>query len=144
LAISFFSEDVKKPLYDEKLFSHGIDLIIKSYDKSVGEINYIFCSDNYLLDINRQYLDHDDLTDIITFDYTDDNSISGDIFISIDRVEENGNIFGDGFDKEFLRVISHGILHLIGFKDKTEEEKSEMRLAEDNCIMLIKKLEKGL
>lgn len=144
MAISFFNEDIEKPALNENLISLWIEQIIKKYNRRVGEINYIFCSDNYLIEINRQYLEHDYYTDIITFDYTEENTISGDVFISVDRVIENSLFFKEGFDNELKRVISHGVLHLIGIKDKTEVEKREMRDAEDKCIMLINEIEKGL
>jgi len=144
LGISFFSEEVELPAINQKLTSFWIQEIIKQYYKDVGEINYIFCSDDYLIDVNRQYLNHDYYTDIITFDYTEGNNISGDIFISIERVSENAESYGDGFETELRRVMSHGILHLIGINDQTGEEKREMREAEDKCIMLIKEIEKRL
>ena len=90
-------------------------------------MSYIFCDDTYLLDINLQYLNHDTLTDIITFDYSDENTISGDIFISIQRVRDNAKKFNVDFEEELLRVMSHGVLHLLGFNDKTESDKDLMR-----------------
>ena len=100
----------------------------------VGEISYIFCSDDYLLDINKTYLKHDFYTDIITFDYTDAKKISGDLYISIDRVRDNAQELNLGFEQELHRVIIHGVLHLLGLKDKTEEEAKEMRKAEEECL----------
>jgi rRNA maturation RNase YbeY len=143
LEITFFFEDFEDPEFDLDVLNLGVKEIIQSHNKIVGDINYIFCSDNYLLEINRQYLSHDYFTDIITFEYSDKDNVSGDIFISIDRVKENGDIYGEGFSKEIMRVISHGILHLLGFKDGTEEEKREMKNFEDKSIMLIEKFEEG-
>ncbi|HEX5743423.1 MAG TPA: rRNA maturation RNase YbeY [Flavobacteriaceae bacterium] len=108
--------------------------VIETYGFEVGDISYIFCDDKYLLQINQQYLNHDDLTDIISFDYSEEKLISGDIFISIERVQENASLFKVDFQQELLRVMSHGILHFIGFKDKNEKDQLEMRKNEDICI----------
>lgn len=108
--------------------------VIETYGFEVGDISYIFCDDKYLLQINQQYLNHDDLTDIISFDYSEEKLISGDIFISIERVQENTSLFKVDFQQELLRVMSHGILHFIGFKDKNEKDQLEMRKNEDICI----------
>ena len=102
----------------------------------MGDINYIFCSDNYLHQINFQYLDHDTFTDIITFDQSDKDQIEGDIFISIDRVHENANERNISFVNELHRVMIHGILHLLGYNDKTPKEKQLMREKEDECLSL--------
>ena len=96
----------------------------------VGDINYIFCDDEYLLGINQQYLQHDTFTDIITFDYVEKKVLSGDIYISVERVKENSQIFNVSFGEELLRVLSHGLLHLCGYKDKTDAEAAEMRQKE--------------
>lgn len=108
--------------------------VIESYGFEVGDISYIFCDDEYLLQINQQYLNHDELTDIISFDYSEEKLISGDIFISIERVKENASLFKVDFQQELLRVMSHGILHFMGFKDKNEKDQLEMRKNEDICI----------
>ncbi|WBU90664.1 rRNA maturation RNase YbeY [Cellulophaga omnivescoria] len=113
-----------------------INRIIASEDHLVGDINYIFCDDAYLLNINQQYLDHDTYTDIITFDYTDGTVISSDIYISIERVKENAADFKVNFNEELLRVMAHGILHLCGYKDKTNEEAAVMRSKEEEKIKL--------
>ncbi len=99
-----------------------------------GEISLIFCNDEYLLDVNRKYLSHDFFTDIITFNYTEDNIISGDLFISIDRVKENADQFIVSFNQELMRVVFHGILHMTGYDDKTEEEKVRMRKRENDYL----------
>lgn len=111
-----------------------IETIIKDYQFEVGDISYIFCDDEYLLQINQQYLNHDDLTDIISFDYTEGKFISGDIFISVERVKENANKYKVDFKQELLRVMSHGILHFIGFKDKNDLDQLEMTKNEEICI----------
>jgi probable rRNA maturation factor len=110
--------------------------VIESEQKTLGELTYVFCSDEYLLDINQTYLQHDTLTDIITFDYTDGDSISTEIYISIDRVKENAKEFGVDFEKELKRVMAHGVLHCCGYKDLTEEEKDLMRAKENLKIEL--------
>ncbi|AFU68718.1 metal-dependent hydrolase, putative [Psychroflexus torquis ATCC 700755] len=110
--------------------------VIKSEQKTLGELTYVFCSDEYLLDINQSYLQHDTLTDIITFDYTEGDSISTEIYISIDRVKENAEEFGVDFEKELKRVMAHGVLHCCGYKDLTQEEKDLMRAKENLKIEL--------
>ena len=108
--------------------------VIIEENKELGEVNYIFCDDKYLLEKNINYLDHDTLTDIITFSYCEGNMISSDIMISVERVMENSSIFENSFSEELNRVIIHGILHLVGYNDKTKEEKEIMRKKEDYYI----------
>ena len=134
--ISFFSEDISFEIDNSHKHITWINSLISSHSKIEGEITYIFCSDNYLLSINKEHLNHDTFTDIITFDYSQSGIISGDIFISIERVIENAKQFSQEFSQELKRVMAHGVLHLIGFKDKTEEEKKDMRGAEENAIKL--------
>ena len=105
--------------------------VIKAENKQIGEINCIFCDDEYLLEKNKTYLNHNTLTDIITFDYSEKDEISGDLFISIERVRENAKIYNVTFELELSRVLIHGILHLIGFGDKTDEEIKTMRQKEN-------------
>lgn len=120
----------------EELYSKWLLKVIKSEDKIAGEIAYIFCDDSYLLNINQEYLNHDTFTDIITFDYTEGNTIAGDIFVSIERVRENAIMFDVSFDEELRRVISHGILHLSGYGDKKEDEVKIMRAKEEEKMKL--------
>ena len=135
MAITFnYETDFKLP-NTENTFKQWIEKIISSENKHLGEINYIFCDDDYLHQINVEYLNHDTLTDIITFDYTEDNVLSSDIFISIERVSDNANDFGVTFETELLRVMAHGILHLCRYKDKTEEDSQQMRKKEDEKII---------
>ncbi len=108
------------------------------YNKKTGEITYIFCSDKYILKINNEYLQHDYYTDIITFDYSEKDSIAGDLFISLDTVKSNAEQFEQPFDTELHRVIIHGILHLCGQKDKTEKDSEEMRRKENEALELLK------
>lgn len=122
---------------DEELISNWIQNTIKEESKIQSDISYIFCDDEYLLDINKKYLNHDYYTDVITFDYTEENKISGDIFISIDRVKEHHKIYNTTFDNELQRVIIHGILHLIGYNDQTDEEQELMTQKEDYYLSLL-------
>ncbi|WP_297508457.1 rRNA maturation RNase YbeY [Flavobacterium sp.] len=133
--ISFnYESDFKLEL--EPVYEKWIQQIIISENKTEGELNFIFCDDEYLLDINQRYLDHDYYTDIISFDYSLANELHGDIFISIDRVMENANTFNVSFQNELLRVMAHGILHYCGYKDKLEADSQEMRLKENEKIAM--------
>ncbi|KEZ92441.1 rRNA maturation RNase YbeY [Nonlabens ulvanivorans] len=123
-------------LSDEVRYSKWLRAVALSENKSLGDLSYVFCTDDFLLEINQKYLNHDTLTDIITFDYCDDDFIHGEIYISVDRVKDNAKDFVVSFDDELLRVMSHGLLHLIGFGDKTDIEKSIMRLKEDEKIKM--------
>jgi probable rRNA maturation factor len=123
-------------LSNEDVYSDWIESVVASEGKSLGEISYIFCNDEYLLEINQQYLDHDTLTDIISFDYTENDIISGDIFISIERVQDNANDLRVSFEEELKRVIIHGVLHYCGYKDKSESEEVLMRAKEDEKIKM--------
>ena len=129
--LEIFYEDIHPLLLQKTFIKKHIKRLINSELKEYGEISLIFCSDKYLLEMNRRYLNHDYFTDIITFDYVENNIISGDLFISVDRVKENANAFGVKFSEELFRVIIHGVLHLIGYNDKTGEEKKIMKEKED-------------
>ena len=126
-----FHYEINFSLKNKVTISKWIDHTIRTENKITGDINYIFCSDDYLLDRNIKYLKHDSLTDIITFNYCEGNKINCDIMISIDRVKENSSIFESSFLEELYRVMIHGILHLVGYDDKTEKEKNIMRKKED-------------
>lgn len=121
---------------NEAKYIAWIEKIISSERKHIGELNYIFCDDAYLFKLNVDYLDHDTLTDIISFDYSDHITIQGDIFISIDRVKENAKEYKVSLENELRRVMSHGILHYCGYKDKTEEDTKIMRQKEEEKIAL--------
>jgi rRNA maturation RNase YbeY len=136
MAINFFNEDIDFTLESNARIKNWIRKVIQGKGFAEGTINYIFCSDNYLLDLNVKYLEHDTYTDIITFDYTNEKVLSGDIFISIDRVKENSENYNTSFHDELRRVIIHGILHLTGLKDKTESESLNMRKNENQCLEL--------
>lgn len=133
--IRFYSE-TDFNLNNKQTYKNWLKSIIEKNNKRVGEINYIFCDDPYLLEINQKYLNHDFFTDIITFDYSEGKKIHGDIYISIDRVRENATLFNQTFDKELLRVLSHGVLHLCGFDDQNQEDKIQMTNQEDEAIIL--------
>ena len=135
--INFFYEEIDEFSFEEKKCISWINLCIEIYKKKAGNINIIFTNDEYLLNINKQYLQHDYYTDIITFDYCEADIISGDIYISLDRVKENAQEFNQEFDVELHRVIIHGILHLIGYNDHSDEEKKIMRLKEGDCLKQI-------
>ena len=117
-------------------YSDWVNRILESEDFTLGQIDYIFCSDEYLLKLNQEYLNHDTFTDIITFDYTNGRTVSGDIFISTDRVQENATSFEVDFGNELLRVMSHGVLHLMGYGDKTEGDKKVMRSKEEEKMKM--------
>lgn len=110
--------------------------VCENKDFQLGELNLIFCSDSYLLEINQKYLKHDYYTDIITFDYTDNQGVSGDLFISVERVKENAQKLKVSFEEELDRVMVHGLLHLIGYKDNTKSKQAEIRAQEDFCLTL--------
>jgi probable rRNA maturation factor len=135
--ISFCSEDIIFELEKHLIIEKWIKETILNEDKSMGEITYVFCSDNYLHKINLEHLQHDTFTDIITFDYCVGDFINSDIFISIDRVKDNALTFKKSFQNELYRVMIHGILHLLGYKDKLDTEKKMMRSKEDFYLTLL-------
>ncbi|WP_430932418.1 rRNA maturation RNase YbeY [Saccharicrinis sp. 156] len=135
--ITFDYEDVSELRLDTEILTKWINAIIKKYRGISKEISFLFCSDEYILKVNREYLNHDYYTDIITFDYCEGNVISGDILISIDTVRSNATDYNTTFTKELNRVIIHGILHLLGFKDNTPERDAEMHKLEDKALELL-------
>jgi rRNA maturation RNase YbeY len=135
--INFFNADIEFELSQEKSIATKLIEYIKNSHNDCGTINYIFCSDDYLLELNVQYLQHDYYTDILSFQMNDD-PVEGDIFISIDRVKDNASQMNLEFENELLRVISHGILHFLGYKDKTPDQQKEMRTKEDELITILK------
>lgn len=134
MAISFNFIEIKDNLKQKNKLKSWIKSIVEKEGMKAGDISYIFCSDDYLLEINKTYLQHDYYTDIITFDYNAENKIAGDLFISIDRVRENAEELNQSFEDELHRVIIHGVLHLLGYKDKTEKEEKLMRRKEQECL----------
>lgn len=131
-----FNYELDFKLEDEMLYSDWLSKVISSEMKSEGDINYIFCDDNYLVEINQQYLDHDTLTDIISFDYSIGNELHGDIFISVERVRENAVDFNVDFNEELKRVLAHGVLHYCGYKDKSEDDEKLMRQKEEEKMKM--------
>ena len=136
MVINFFSEEIDYTFANSVEIRNWIVKVIKNEKHSPGTINYIFCNDNYLLNLNLQYLEHNTLTDIITFDYSKEEVVSGDIFISIERVMENATKFNVSFEEELRRVVVHGILHLCGHGDKSEQQKNLMRKMEDKYLKI--------
>lgn len=131
-----FNYETDFELENEAQYEDWISRIIESEGFDEGEINYIFCDDEYLYKINVEYLDHDTLTDIISFDYTVGNLIQGDIFISIERVQDNANDFNVSFEEELKRVLSHGVLHYCGYKDKSPKDEALMRSKEEEKMQM--------
>ncbi|MBP9069709.1 MAG: rRNA maturation RNase YbeY [Bacteroidia bacterium] len=134
MAISFTSQHKKFKLLKSAAIKKWIDVVIKKEKRKLGEIHYVFVSDEELLEMNKQFLKHNTYTDIITFDYSEGKTINGDIFISIDRVKDNASKFKTEFNDELHRVIIHGVLHLCGYKDKTKKDASLMRKMEENSL----------
>ena len=131
-----FHSETRFQLRQKMLYKKWLTALAATHGKKLGDINYIFCDDDYLLQLNLQYLQHDTFTDIITFDYVEGDLLNGDIYISVERVRENADIFGVTFDEELLRVLAHGLLHLCGFKDKTKKDAAEMRRQEAAAMTL--------
>jgi len=132
-----FNYETNFILNNEEQLTNWVESCIVSNKFKVGEINYIFCDDAYLHKLNVEFLQHDTYTDIISFDNTMGRFISGDIFISIDRVKENSTVFTSSFEDELHRVMIHGVLHYMGYNDKTIEEKEMMRSKEDQCLFML-------
>ena len=135
--ISYNTENIKMPDIRRRDTSRWIKDVAATYGKKVGDIAYIFCDDAKILEVNKQYLQHDYFTDIITFDYTEGDTISGDIFISLDTVKSNAQEQGTDYDEELHRVIIHGILHLCGINDKGPGEREIMEQAENKALALL-------
>lgn len=132
--ISFLSENIEMPAIDERKVCRWIKSVAADYGFSVGNINYIFCSDERELEVNRQFLGHDYYTDVITFDYSTPSTLNGDIFISLETVQSNAETVGATFENELRRIIIHGVLHLTGQGDKTPETKAQMTEKEEKAL----------
>lgn len=135
--ISYQTEGVKMPPIKRRAVSAWVKAVAASYGKNVGEIAYIFCNDDKILEVNREYLQHDYYTDIITFDYCEGDIISGDLFISLDTVRSNSELVGAPYEQELHRVIIHGILHLCGIDDKGPGEREIMEACEDKALAML-------
>ena len=148
--IRYFTEDTTFTLKGKRLISKWLKQVAQENGHVLGELNYIFCSDPYLLAINQQFLDHSHFTDIITFDNSDDffqetgrKGVSADIYISVDTVKANGAAYGEGFERELHRVIVHGLLHLVGYDDVSEWKQRRMRAAENRALKLLETMRAG-
>ena len=139
MRINYFAADISSPRFNKQKTTAWIKSVARTHKTRFSELNYVFCSDSYLLAINKQFLNHQTLTDIITFRLSQpEEPIEAEIYISIERVQENAIAFNQPFDLELHRVLIHGVLHLIGFKDKKPHEKALMRKTEDACLSLRK------
>ncbi len=137
MSTNFFNEEVTIKLGEKRNLKSWIKFVVESHHKKLGEINFVFASDEYVIEINREYLKHNYFTDIITFNYNSLDLVSGDIFISVDTVKRNANTYSVSFVNELHRVIIHGVLHLIGFDDKTEELQMIMKEQEDRSLEIL-------
>ncbi len=137
-----FSIETKYSLKNRMLLKRWVKAVLENKGKKLGNLYFILCDDDFLLKINRQFLKHDYYTDIITFDYTEDGIIAGDLFISIDRVRDNATALQVSEHEELMRVMIHGVLHLLGLKDKSDEDAKQMRKAEEECLELLKEMSK--
>ncbi len=138
--ISFESEDTDFRPKGTLLLKQWIKKVVDSYGFKTGDLTYIFCSDDKIIEVNRQYLQHDYYTDVITFDYDENGVVSGDMFISVDTVRTNAEQFAPSFEDEMNRVIIHGVLHLCGLKDKAPEDEKKMRAAEEKALAMLRDL----
>lgn len=137
-SIHFFAEEISFDLENQQVIIDWLSSICAEHQFGIQEINYIFCSDDYLLNINQEYLNHDYYTDIITFNNSEEEKeLEADIFISIDRVKENAHSGNQPFSEELHRVMVHGVLHLLGYDDKSIDQQEEMRRKEDTCLSLL-------
>ena len=136
--IHFFSEKIPFKLSNPRKISNWLGRICENEGKSISSLSYIFCSDEYLKVLNKEYLNHTTYTDILSFDSSDGTSIEGEIYISIPRVRDNAKTFNQTFDQELKRVIAHGLLHFFGYQDKTIQQKAQMRIKEEACLSLWK------
>ena len=138
--IQFYAEEIALPAIQQEQIRTWVKSVAASYGKKTGDISYIFCSDEKILEVNRQYLQHDYYTDIITFDYTSGSKIAGDLFISLDTVRTNAEQFAASYEEELHRTIIHGILHLCGINDKGPGEREIMEAAENRALDLLREL----
>ena len=136
MAIAYYAEDIELPAIKKRVVSGWVKAVAETYGKKTGDISYIFCSDEKILEVNRQYLQHDYYTDIITFDYCQGDRLSGDLFISLDTIRTKAEQFGAAYDDELHRVIIHGILHLCGINDKGPGEREIMEEAENKALAM--------
>ncbi len=138
MPILFFTHEIKFTLKQKSLLKPWIENVLKQHKKKLNSLTYVFCSDDYLLEINQGFLQHDFYTDIITFDYSSKTEVESEIYISIDRVKENASVLKVPFEQELHRVMVHGVLHLCGMKDKTKAQQADMRAEEDKQLKQLK------
>lgn len=138
--IQFSTISVDLPYFDQDLIRKWISSLVQEHNQELGELNYYFCDDKKILEANQEYLEHDYFTDVITFDLSIGTLIMGDVLISLETVASNALLFEVSFEQELMRVMAHAVLHLLGFKDKTEEEQKEMTEQEDKALSLLEKL----
>lgn len=141
MIVTYFTEGVDMPAINKQLIKLWLEKVATSHNRKVGEISYIFCSDEKILEVNKQYLQHDYYTDIITFDYCKGRIISGDLFISLDTVKTNAETFNTPYKEELHRTIIHGILHLCGINDKGPGEREIMEQAENEALAIYKSID---
>lgn len=134
--VTYFTQDIPFAFKSKRLTSRWLKTVAEGEGKQLGDIAIIFCSDNYLLDVNKKFLHHNYYTDIITFDYCEGNKLSGDLFISVDSVRANAAEYGSTFEEELNRVMVHGLLHLMGYDDHSDEDITQMRAKENACLQL--------
>ena len=139
--ITFQTDDIEMPKLNPQQITEWVKQVASTYQKRVGNIAYFFCSDKRILEVNREYLQHDYYTDIITFDYCVGNRLSGDLFISLDTVRTNAELFNQPYERELHRVIIHGVLHLCGINDKGPGEREIMEAAENKALALLDEIE---
>lgn len=140
MAVSFYTEGIEMPDINKSEIRNWVKNVAELHSKRLGPVSYIFCDDNKILEVNKQFLQHDYYTDIITFDYTEGDKISGDLFISLDTVRTNAEQFGQDYNTELHRVIIHGILHLCGINDKGPGEREIMEAEENKALEILKSL----
>lgn len=140
MAVSFYTEGIEMPDINKSEIRNWVKNVAELHSKRLGPVSYIFCDDNKILEVNKQFLQHDYYTDIITFDYTEGDKISGDLFISLDTVRTNAEQFGQDYKTELHRVIIHGILHLCGINDKGPGEREIMEAEENKALEILKSL----
>lgn len=138
--IQYHANDIDMPQLDTTLMSRWLKQLAAFHRRKLGDINYIFCSDKKILEVNIDYLGHDYYTDIITFDYDEGLRVSGDLFISLETVASNAEMLGIAYEEELMRVMAHGVLHLCGFKDKSDEDAANMRLREQEALAILNEL----
>lgn len=139
--IGFYNEDVSFNLKGKTLLRQWIKRVVEGYGFKAGNLSYVFCSDDKILEVNRQFLQHDYYTDIITFDYDEGGKVCGDMYISVDTVRTNAEQYAPSFEREMRRVIIHGVLHLCGLKDKEPDDEKKMRAAEEEALAMLDAME---